>query len=100
MIRIVACALLAASMVPRIGAAQSLGMITILEGNASVIRGAASLVAIEGMRVEATDLIHTGDANVVQLELVDKSVAQFGPNTRAMLTAAGASKSRNSRSTC
>jgi hypothetical protein len=72
---------------PAIAHAEPIGIVTILEGSAFVLRGAARLVVAEGVRVEAGDIIQTADASVMQLELADQSIAQLGPSARVMLAA-------------
>jgi hypothetical protein len=59
--------------------------ITILEGDALIYRGAGRVQAAEGVRLAPGDILETGAAAFVQVELPDHSVLQFGPTTRALL---------------
>ncbi|NML13626.1 FecR domain-containing protein [Azohydromonas caseinilytica] len=67
------------------GAAEAMGGITILEGEALVYRGAGRLLGAEGLALAPGDIVQTAPATFVQLEFADRSVAQLGPATRAML---------------
>ena len=66
-------------------AADALGGITILEGEALVYRGAGRVFGAEGLALVPGDIVQTAAATFVQLEFADRSVAQLGPATRAML---------------
>jgi hypothetical protein len=79
------------------GAADAAGGITILEGEALVYRGAGRVLAAEGLALAPGDIVETAAAAFVQLEFPDRSVAQLGPATRALLDAA-APKGRAERS--
>jgi hypothetical protein len=82
--------LIAAMVAPCISmaAADVVGTITILEGQALIYRGSGRLHAAEGVRVAAGDIIETAASTFAQVELVDQSVAQFGPATRILINAA------------
>jgi hypothetical protein len=71
-------------------AADALGTITILEGQALIYRGSGRVSAAEGVRLVAGDIIETAASTFAQVELADRSVIQFGPATRLMLDAAAA----------
>lgn len=71
-------------------AAEALGTMTILEGEALVYRGGGRLHAAEGLRLAPGDIVETAKATFLQIELADKSVAQFGPATRVMFNASTA----------
>jgi hypothetical protein len=66
-------------------AADNLGAITILEGQALIYRGGGRLHGNEGVRLGAGDIVETAASTFAQLELSDRSVAQLGPATRVML---------------
>lgn len=66
------------------------GGITILEGQALVYRGAGRVYAAEGLALAPGDIVETAPAAFMQVELPDRSVAQFGPDTRVLLEASGA----------
>jgi hypothetical protein len=65
-------------------AAEPLGTLTILEGEALVYRGGGRLHAAEGLRLAPGDIVETAKSTFMQIELADRSVAQFGPSTRVM----------------
>jgi len=65
-------------------AADPLGTLTILEGEALVYRGGGRIHATEGLRLAPGDIVETAKATFMQVELADQSVAQLGPATRAM----------------
>ena len=66
-------------------AADVTGTVTILEGEALITRAASRLRASEGVRLQAGDILETGDATFVQAELVDQTVVQMGPKSRVMV---------------
>jgi hypothetical protein len=88
---VIVAVLLAASLHAR--AADTSAMVTILEGDAQVYRGAGRVYAAEGMKLTQGDIIETGPSTFVQIELPEQAVVQFGPSTRAMLGAGGKQKS-------
>ncbi len=71
-----------------VGASDAPGTITILEGQALIYRGAARLIAQEGVRLVLGDMVETAEATFAQIELSDQSVLQLGPSTRLMLSGA------------
>lgn len=83
---VLAAQLLLASWVA--SAADVVGTVTILEGDALVYRGASRVLAAEGVRLEATDIVDTGAKTFMQIELPDASILQLGPRTRLMLNLA------------
>lgn len=61
-------------------------MLTIVDGDAQVIRESVRFTAVEGLRLEAEDLVHTADAaRVVRIEFGDGSAVDLGPATRVQL---------------
>ena len=76
-------------------AAQSPGMITILEGEALIVRGAARLRAAEGVRLAPGDIVETGNGAFAQIELTDQTVLDLGGMTRVMV--GGSAKYKNER---
>ncbi len=80
--RLVLCAL-AWVAVP--AAAQTLATVTILEGEAFVLRGGQRLVAAEGVAVLRGDIVHTGERSFVRLESADGTIADLGAATRLMV---------------
>jgi hypothetical protein len=80
---LIAAALMAAA--SHAGAAEAAGTITILEGDALIYRAAVRVHGAEGVRLAPGDIVETAASTLVQIELPDQSVIQFGPATRAML---------------
>jgi hypothetical protein len=67
-------------------AAPSIGMFTIVEGDAVVIRGAQKFAAAEGLPVLADDIVHTGDkTRIARIEFADGGSLDLGPSTRLWL---------------
>lgn len=73
-------------------AADAPATVTILEGDALVLRGLARLQAAEGLALAVGDIVETSPGGFMQIELDDRAVLQFGPSTRAMLDAGNARK--------
>lgn len=71
-------------------AADVLGTVTILEGQALVYRATGRVQAAEGVRLAPGDIVETAPSTFAQLELPDRSVIQLGPATRLMFTAPAA----------
>ncbi|MFO1217350.1 MAG: hypothetical protein U1E89_03090 [Burkholderiaceae bacterium] len=65
--------------------AQAPGMITILEGDALIVRGAGRVRAAEGVRLAVGDIVETGNGAFAQVEFADQSVLDLGPATRVMI---------------
>jgi len=70
-------------------AADVVGTITILEGQAQVFRGLGRVQAAEGVRLSAGDIVETAAATFAQVEMVDQTIAQLGPATRLMIGEVG-----------
>ena len=89
MIRYGAILMLAASLaaLPAPGeAAPPIGMLTIVEGEVAVIRHAVKFAAAEGLRLQADDIIHTGDnARLARVEFAEGGALDLGPATRLVL---------------
>lgn len=66
--------------------AAPLATLTILEGEAVLLRGDARLALAEGVRLQADDMIEIGaKGQLVRLEFADGLRVSFGPSTRALL---------------
>jgi hypothetical protein len=66
-------------------------LVTILEGDATVVDGVRRFSAVEGQALAERSLVETGpQTRLLRIEWPDGSVVDFGPDTRAMLTPAGA----------
>lgn len=68
-------------------AAEPIGTITILEGDALIVRGMGRIYGSEGLRLSPGDIVETAAGAFMQLEFPDQTVAQFGPATSVMLPA-------------
>lgn len=66
-------------------AADVVGTVTILDGDALIVRGAARLRAAEGVRLLQGDIVETGDQAFSQIELVEHTVLEMGPRSKAMI---------------
>ena len=66
-------------------AADVVGVITILDGDALITRAANRLRAVEGVRLQQGDIVETGDGAFAQVELVEQTVLGIGPKARVML---------------
>jgi hypothetical protein len=69
-------------------AADVLGTITILEGQALIYRGTGRLHAAEGVRLESGDIVETAASTVVQIEFNERASTDLGPETRVMVGSA------------
>lgn len=66
--------------------AAPLATLTILEGEAVLLRGDAKLALVEGVRLQADDMIDIGaKGQLVRLEFADGLRLSLGPSTRALL---------------
>lgn len=65
--------------------AADIGRIKVARGQVVVERAGATLVAWVGMRVQASDMIRTGDAAAVGITMDDDSLLSAGPNTTLVL---------------
>jgi hypothetical protein len=77
------------------GAAPSgkqVGIITILEGRATVIRGLSQFDAQEGARLLPNDLVRTDDSGFLRLEYPDQTWLELGPQTTLQLSHPGQKK--------
>jgi len=80
-----------ALMAPRV--VQAAPMVTIVEGEATLVDGARALVATEGLKVGDETLVRTGaTTTLLRLEWPDGTAADFGPDTQAMVEPAGFGK--------
>jgi hypothetical protein len=66
-------------------AADVVGTVTILDGEALIVRAASRLRVAEGVRLQPGDIVETGDSTFVQAELVDQTVLSMGPKSRIMV---------------
>ena len=66
-------------------AAEPVGVVTILEGDVTAIRGLSRFAMSEGARVMANDLVQTGNGAFARVEFGDGTIVDLGPSTRAQL---------------
>lgn len=79
-------ALLALVAVP----AAAAGIVTIVEGEATLVDGARTLIVAEGLQVPADAILRTGaKTSLVRIEWPDGTAADFGPDTQAMVNPGG-----------
>lgn len=82
--RLLATALLALGTAAR--AAEPLGVTTILEGEALLLRGSEAFALAEGVRLAAGDIVATsGQSRLVRLELGSGAIVDLGPASRLQL---------------
>lgn len=65
--------------------AQAPGLLTILEGDALIVRGAGRVRAAEGVRLLHGDIVETGANTFAQIEFADQSVLDLGAGSRLMV---------------
>jgi hypothetical protein len=66
--------------------AQTLATLTILDGPASLLRGAARLQVAEGLRLQSQDILETpADARLARLEFADGLALSLGPSSRLLV---------------
>jgi hypothetical protein len=71
-------------------AASAAGLLTIVDGEATVVDGARTLIAGEGLKLPDDVILRTGvRTTLVRVEWADGTVADFGPDTHAMINPAG-----------
>jgi hypothetical protein len=71
--------------VPSLAAAETIGVVTIQEGDAIAIRGLSEFALAEGVRIQSNDLLETGKATFLRVEFSDGAMVDLGPATRAQL---------------
>lgn len=67
--------------------------VTLLEGQAALLRGTARLALAEGVRLHSGDIVEVGDRGLAQFEFADGLILSLGPGARfyaAALAARGA----------
>ncbi len=82
------CATAALATLPLLAAAAppAIGLLTIADGDVTVLRDTERYAAAEGLRVRADDIVVTGEkTRLVRIELADGKVLDLGPGTQLML---------------
>ena len=81
-----ALVLLAPLLAPQLGNAAPLGVLTIADGEVSVLRDALRFAATEGVRLQADDIVRTADkTRLARIEFDDGTAVDLGPATQALL---------------
>src|SRR2546423_5434364 len=62
-----------------------IGIVTILEGRARVIRGLSQFDVAEGVRLLPGDLVRTEPKSLIRVEYVDECSLEAGPETQLQL---------------
>ncbi len=68
-------------------AAESIGTVTLLEGSASLLRGASRYALAEGVRLEQGDILELGDKALCQVEFSDGTIIDLAPQSRLLVLA-------------
>ena len=83
---VVKAALLAVVLFPALAEATPVGVVTILEGEAFVIRESVKFSAAEGLRVRADDIVHTTQGtSLARIEFTEGGALDLGPATQVLL---------------
>jgi len=70
--------------------ARAAGLVTIVEGEATIVDGARTMIASEGLKLPDDVILRTGArTGLVRVEWADGTVADFGPDTQAMINPTG-----------
>lgn len=74
------------AMLPAWSVAATIGVLTIADGEVSVLRDSRRFAAAEGLRLRSDDIVRTGQATqVVRVELDDGTALDLGPATQVLL---------------
>src|SRR5438270_13039788 len=71
-------------------AASVIGLTTIVDGEAVLVREVARFALVEGVALEPGDIVESGaKTGIVRIELADGTVLDLGPDTRLLLAPRG-----------
>ncbi|MBI4204956.1 MAG: FecR domain-containing protein [Betaproteobacteria bacterium] len=84
---------------PLIASAQSTATVTILEGEAALLRGTTRYALLEGVRLAPADIVQTADKTFARVEFADGSRVDLGPKTRLLNAVAPAARGAKSGGT-
>lgn len=71
---------------PARGADTGIGLVTIVEGDVTLLRETREHAVVEGLRLRAEDIVRTGaGTRLARIELTDGSVFDLGPQTELLL---------------
>ena len=73
-------------------AADSVATVTLLEGDAALVRGAARYALAEGVALHSGDIIEVADNSLAQVEFFDGAVLALGARTRLLTVSASRGK--------
>jgi hypothetical protein len=73
-------------------AADSVATVTLMEGDAALVRGAARYALAEGVRLQSGDIIEVGDNSLAQIEYLDGAALALGARTRLLTVSASRGK--------
>ena len=80
------CGLMVVALLPLLAMAAPIGVLTIADGEVSVLRETLRFGAAEGLRLEADDIVRTADSTrLARIELDDGTAIDLGPATQALL---------------
>jgi hypothetical protein len=65
-------------------AAEPAAVLTLLEGPATMVRGASRYALAEGVRLQYGDIVEVGERGLAEMEFADGSALSMGPMTRAL----------------
>jgi len=74
---------------PAVAAQDGALTLTLLEGQATLLRGTRGYVPAEGVRLRDADILHTGKNGFVQLEFDDGAALELGAETRVLTSLPG-----------
>jgi hypothetical protein len=66
-------------------AADPISTVTLLEGEAAVVRGATRYALVEGVRTQSGDIIEVADRGLTQVEFADGAALAMGAKTRLLI---------------
>lgn len=86
---------LVASLLLPLGASanEDVATLTLLEGQATLVRGTRGYVPAEGIKLKHADILHTGKNGLAQIEFDDGAVIELGADTRYLADLPGARSS-------
>lgn len=74
---------------PGASAAEPPAAVTLLEGQAALLRGTARYALVEGVRLQSGDIVELGDKGAAQIEFADGLILSLGPGCRFYAAALG-----------
>ena len=88
--RLIRIALFALALLAGSAFAAPQAIVTIVDGEVTLIRDTQRFAAAEGLRLRSDDIVHTGTAaRLVRIEFTDGSVLDLGPDSQVLLPSGG-----------